>query len=112
MTCFICRFLGETQLHIACIKNKPDDVKRLLLLGIDPNTKDNAGWTALHEASNHGHDSCVAELLKCRGEILTVDVFRCDAICIVHSRVFSLLSSSFLHRILDFERSRNKRRGS
>ncbi|XP_065055412.1 uncharacterized protein LOC135683933 [Rhopilema esculentum] len=62
---------GETQLHVACIKDRPTDVKLLLLNGLDPNLKDNAGWTALHEASNHGHTTCVAELLKCKD----LDVF-------------------------------------
>lgn len=67
---------GETQLHIACIKNQPMLVKKLLLEGIDPNLKDNAGWTALHEACNHGNQECVAELLRCKGEcfdILAID---------------------------------------
>ena len=60
--------LGETKLHTACIRNKLQDVKDLLMNGMDPNIKDNAGWTALHEASNHGHASCVAELLTSKGE--------------------------------------------
>ena len=35
-----------------------------LFLGIDVNIKDNAGWTPLHEACNHGNIECVKELLR------------------------------------------------
>ncbi|XP_066471065.1 SMC5-SMC6 complex localization factor protein 1 isoform X2 [Tiliqua scincoides] len=56
---------GETSLHIACKKN---NVKRLIHLlsipGIDINVKDNAGWTPLHEACNHGSTVCVREILQ------------------------------------------------
>ncbi|KAM4708442.1 SMC5-SMC6 complex localization factor protein 1 isoform 2-T3 [Discoglossus pictus] len=56
---------GETALHIACINNK---VKKLILLlslpGTSINAKDNAGWTPLHEACNHGSTECVREILQ------------------------------------------------
>ncbi|KAG1701744.1 SMC5-SMC6 complex localization factor protein 1 [Nymphon striatum] len=56
---------GETQLHIACMKNKIETVKELLTVpGIDVNIQDNAGWSPLHEACNHGHAEIVLELVK------------------------------------------------
>ncbi|XP_022101976.1 SMC5-SMC6 complex localization factor protein 1-like isoform X2 [Acanthaster planci] len=58
---------GETPLHMACIKNDPAKVRELLACStIQVNMKDYAGWTALHEAANHGHLDCVKELLKYR----------------------------------------------
>lgn len=41
-------------------------VKLLLAQGADANLQDYAGWTALHEACNHGFADCVQELLKAR----------------------------------------------
>ena len=56
---------GETPLHLACIKNNVAKVRELLSNpAIEINQVDFAGWTALHEASNHGHVDCVKELLK------------------------------------------------
>lgn len=57
---------GETNLQLSCIKNDVLKVKQLLASGADANMKDNAGWTALHEACNHGYTGCVQELLKAR----------------------------------------------
>ncbi|XP_066297551.1 SMC5-SMC6 complex localization factor protein 1-like [Branchiostoma lanceolatum] len=55
---------GETQLHVACIKNNVTKVHDLLSVpGIDVNAQDYAGWTPLHEACNHGHIEVVKELL-------------------------------------------------
>ncbi|XP_078680859.1 SMC5-SMC6 complex localization factor protein 1-like [Branchiostoma floridae x Branchiostoma belcheri] len=55
---------GETQLHVACIKNNVTRVRDLLSVpGIDVNAQDYAGWTPLHEACNHGHVEVVKELL-------------------------------------------------
>ena len=73
MICFA--LLGETELHRACIRNEPAKVKQLLLNDFNPNLKDNAGWTALHEASNHGHTACVAELLKSKGIVFYLSIY-------------------------------------
>ncbi|XP_074642713.1 uncharacterized protein LOC141899964 isoform X2 [Tubulanus polymorphus] len=56
---------GETKLHVACRRNNFCKVKELLTIpGIDINAKDNAGWTPLHEACNHGSTECVKLLLN------------------------------------------------
>ncbi|XP_039256583.1 BRCA1-associated RING domain protein 1-like isoform X2 [Styela clava] len=55
---------GETLLHIAAMKGKIDDMKKLIEEGADLNAKDNAGWTPLHEACNHGHIDAVRQLLE------------------------------------------------
>ena len=45
---------GETPLHRATIRGDKEKVVELLQQGADVNCKDFAGWTALHEACNHG----------------------------------------------------------
>ncbi|XP_072044649.1 SMC5-SMC6 complex localization factor protein 1-like [Amphiura filiformis] len=56
---------GETQLHVACIKNDIPKLRQLLTSpGIQVNMTDFAGWTPLHEAANHGHINCIKEILK------------------------------------------------
>ncbi|XP_055879466.1 BRCA1-associated RING domain protein 1-like isoform X2 [Biomphalaria glabrata] len=53
---------GETLLQVATIKANVETVKSLLEEGANPNVKDYAGWTPLHEAVNHGN-SAIARLL-------------------------------------------------
>jgi len=56
---------GETNLHKACMNNKPQQVASLLRTsGIDVNCVDNLGWTPLSEACANGYVQCVEELLK------------------------------------------------
>lgn len=57
---------GESDLQSSCIKNRVEIVKQLLVQGADANMQDYAGWTALHEACNHGFAECVQELLTAR----------------------------------------------
>uniref|UniRef100_A0A4W5JNK7 BRCT domain-containing protein n=1 Tax=Hucho hucho TaxID=62062 RepID=A0A4W5JNK7_9TELE len=58
-----------TPLHLTAIKGDVETVKELLDQGADPNLKDNAGWTPLHEVYNLGHQ-CVVEVLVRRGVLL------------------------------------------
>ncbi|KRZ89557.1 Tonsoku-like protein [Trichinella sp. T8] len=60
--------LGETDLHVACIKNKLNTVHSLYYLfqqkGHPVNVFDNAGWTPLHEAANRGFTSLIQILIE------------------------------------------------
>ncbi|KAM7448499.1 BRCA1-associated RING domain protein 1 [Porites harrisoni] len=62
---------GETPLQVATIKGCLETVKKLLGEGADPNTKDHAGWTPLHEACNHGY-LAIAELLLDHGAMIDI----------------------------------------
>eukprot|EP00050_Salpingoeca_kvevrii_P019541 m.87342 g.87342 ORF g.87342 m.87342 type:complete len:391 (+) comp8460_c0_seq4:1250-2422(+) len=61
---------GETPLHTACIDG---DVAKVTALLEDAaalvNEKDNAGWTALHEACNNGHVKVVKLLLQANADV-------------------------------------------
>ena len=76
---------GETPLHCSAIKGNVAMVRKLLRMGADPNTQDNAGmthynhidkcsqyllgWSPLHEACNRGNLS-VARLLLRHGALV------------------------------------------
>lgn len=49
---------GESQLHRACIAGNVAMVRRLIDQGHPVNVRDNAGWSPLHEAANHGFKVC------------------------------------------------------
>ncbi|XP_057380991.1 BRCA1-associated RING domain protein 1-like isoform X2 [Daphnia carinata] len=55
---------GETQLHVACLKQDVQRIRELLELGANPNTQDNAGWTPLHEVVSCGNEEIVALLVE------------------------------------------------
>ncbi|KAI5695035.1 hypothetical protein M8J75_009811 [Diaphorina citri] len=54
---------GETPLHMAC-KKDTNKVLSLLKNNMNPNVKDNAGWTPLHDAVSIGNESVVRLLLE------------------------------------------------
>ncbi|KAF4519705.1 hypothetical protein B566_EDAN003954 [Ephemera danica] len=58
---------GETLLHVACIKGDIHEVQRLLEQKANIYTKDNAGWTPLHEVVQQVQGSKLAELLLKHG---------------------------------------------
>ncbi|KAJ7389986.1 BRCA1-associated RING domain protein 1 [Desmophyllum pertusum] len=62
---------GETPLHVAAIKGCEETVRKLLAEGADPNTKDHAGWTPLHEACNHGYLT-ITKLLLDHGAMIDI----------------------------------------
>uniref|UniRef100_A0A8C4S5K5 SMC5-SMC6 complex localization factor 1 n=1 Tax=Erpetoichthys calabaricus TaxID=27687 RepID=A0A8C4S5K5_ERPCA len=56
---------GETVLHKICKRNQSEVLVNVLSVpGTDINAKDNAGWTPLHEACNHGSTDCVHIMLQ------------------------------------------------
>ncbi|KAG9488000.1 hypothetical protein GDO78_007679, partial [Eleutherodactylus coqui] len=56
---------GETAMHKTCRCNNVKKLRlQLSVPGFDINAKDNAGWTPLHEACNHGSTECVREILQ------------------------------------------------
>ncbi|XP_021937730.1 BRCA1-associated RING domain protein 1-like isoform X3 [Zootermopsis nevadensis] len=77
---------GETQLHVACLKGKVEEVKALLLDGANPNTKDYAGWTPLLDAVHYGFIG-ITELLLKYGAM--VNVPGCDNITPLHEAVLN-----------------------
>ncbi|XP_038869980.1 BRCA1-associated RING domain protein 1 [Salvelinus namaycush] len=70
---------GETPLHLAAIKGDVETVKELLDQGADPNLKDNAGWTPLHEACNLGHQGVVEVLVERGGVLLNTPGYKNDS---------------------------------
>lgn len=75
---------GETQLHQACISGNIQQLNRLLDQGHPVNIRDHAGWTPLHEASNHGHHDIVKVLLERGAAINDKGGKSCDGITALH----------------------------
>ena len=55
---------GNKPLHGATYLNRPEVVRYLLERGADPNSRDNAGFTALHLAVGNGWVECARALLE------------------------------------------------
>merc|ERR1711963_484799 len=55
---------GETALQCACIKLDYLKAESLINEGADPNTRDNNGWTPLHEVAQRNHLDLVRLLLE------------------------------------------------
>lgn len=75
---------GETQLHQACISGNIQQVIRLIDQSHPVNIRDHAGWTPLHEASNHGHQDIVQVLLERGAAINDKGGKSCDGITALH----------------------------
>ena len=52
------------ELALAVAENRPQDAKRLLAMGADPNVRDNRKVTALMVAASNGYGECVKALLE------------------------------------------------
>ncbi|KAK6632983.1 hypothetical protein RUM43_012726 [Polyplax serrata] len=55
---------GETQLHLACKKKDFKWMKDLIAAGANPNAKDNAGWSPLHDSVFSGNVAVIEFLLE------------------------------------------------
>ncbi|PNP54418.1 hypothetical protein FNYG_15628 [Fusarium nygamai] len=68
-----------TPMHLASKKGYTDIIRILLRYGASPNLGDEEGRTALHFAAEHGHLSCLNELLP-KSDMKTVDQLNCTAL--------------------------------
>lgn len=80
----------ETCLHTACLNNKPECIKRLLQIGINPNLSDIRGDTALHIAVQLECQLCVTYLVDkhnyiyANSKIINIDLLNYDGLTALH----------------------------
>ena len=93
-------FNGRNKLHIAVMRNKYNDVKRILSSGIDINSKDNQGTTALSIAFENGNKRMLDLLLENGADPYAKDGFNKD--------LFSLEMHEEYKPMIDYLRNRLK----
>ncbi|XP_054162408.1 tonsoku-like protein [Oppia nitens] len=76
--------LGETPLHMACIKGEENLVSKLITDKHPVNVRDNCGWTPLHEATNNGFPNIVKILLDNGANINDNEGQKCKGITPLH----------------------------
>ncbi|CAG8500312.1 5430_t:CDS:1 [Paraglomus brasilianum] len=64
---------GQTNLHIACMRNNIHKVRTLIEKGANINATDNSEWTPLHEAAYGGYYEIVVILLEHGAKVNVVD---------------------------------------
>jgi len=64
---------GWSALHIACLSDKPDDVKTLLDGNAETEAKSSTGQTPLHVACEKGFTDCVRLLLDKKADVNAKD---------------------------------------
>lgn len=64
---------GRTLLHYAASNAKLDELAKLLAQGLDPNAKDDNGWTPLHFAAQANSPACVSALIDAGAITSAVD---------------------------------------
>jgi ankyrin repeat protein len=60
----------RTALHLAVVKRQPEALAALLVLGADPEARDQAGLTPLDQAALSGEETSLAEMLMANGAAL------------------------------------------
>ena len=60
---------GKNILHVAVMRGSPEDLKKLMELGLDVNQKDRAGRSPLYYAMKRKNRAVILELLKFRCEL-------------------------------------------
>lgn len=67
--CINIYFQGETALHLACLKNYSDLVRKLVNLGANPNLlSSELRQSALHYATKSNSEDCIRAFIDCNAE--------------------------------------------
>ena len=82
--------LGLRPLHYACWQNYSEAAKFLLVRGCSVDVQDDAGYTALHIAAEHGHDEIIDTLISNQAKVHARPYYLRNTLCylILHSQSF------------------------